>query len=125
MIGAANNQKRTARLNISLCNFQLHYYNSWKLPTAKPPPVSTPPQPQSTGSNNKSNGLFSLLGYFTGSNKKAQSNNLLTDVHQLSTSSSNNLTTTNNASSDYNFTEDLMQLFSVVNVRIQKVIFNF
>ena len=28
---SSEGRKRTARLNIFLCNFQLHYYNTWKI----------------------------------------------------------------------------------------------
>ena len=35
--------KKSARLNIFLCNFQLHYYNAWKMETESPkkPPKKT------------------------------------------------------------------------------------
>lgn len=71
----------------------------------------------SNNNSNKTNGLNSIFGYFTGggSNKRASAH----IEQQTSVSSSNNINANN--SSDYNFTEDLMQLFSVVNIRIQKV----
>lgn len=128
LISGGTVQKRTARLNIFLCNFQLHYYNSWKLSSGKQPTatstMSASPSTMAATTNeansatNKSNsgGLNSVLGFFTGSNKKTTTSL----ENQMSTSSANNLNN-NTASSDYNFTEDLMQLFSVVNIRIQKV----
>lgn len=129
-------QKRTARLNIFLCNFQLHYYNSWKQPTTSNNNNKSGASQQTTNAAssasverlsgtqprgaNKSSGLNSILSYFSGAASSSNKKSSGPLDHQMSTSSSNNLNNANN-SSDYNFTEDLMQLFSVVNIRIQKV----
>lgn len=110
--------KRSARLNIFLCNFQLHYYNSFKTSQVN---ESKETSDLSTGQNGKSIQNFirtfsssSVFNFLTGGSE---------NQNQTSYSNPNNNSKVNlvpASQTDYNFTEDLMQLFSVVNIRIQK-----
>jgi hypothetical protein len=104
-------KKRTARLNIFLCNFQLHYYNSWK--------TQLKSEENKTSKLNflQSNYVINFLSQNLLSLNNNSNNQEDASINfNLSTSHSN---TTNNADS-IDFTEDLMQLFSVVNIKIQK-----
>ncbi|CAF0826478.1 unnamed protein product [Brachionus calyciflorus] len=113
--------KRTARLNIFLCNFQLHYYNSFKAN-----PNDTKVEVNSTESSTgtfqnflKSLTSSTICSFFTRTKNNHNSNQ--TDYSNPNNNSKLNLVNnTTNQANDYNFTEDLMQLFSVVNIRILK-----
>lgn len=146
-------KKRTARLNIFLYNFQLHYYNSWKFNSDGS--LATSNNNNNSNSNSNSNrasnnnktftsqhnifnsSLFvrtfsnSIFNFLTGgSNNHSNNTNINVDnVDNINNTSKSNLVNNNNNinnanSNDYNFTEDLMQLFSVVNIKIQKVFLN-
>lgn len=126
LISKQENLKRTARLNIFLCNFQLHYYNSFKTN------VADTKQTDTTNENNTrsfqsffSAGQFlrnfsaaSIYNFLSGNNNTDQQNQ--TTYSNINNNSKVNLVNNNVTQTDYNFTEDLMQLFSVVNIRIQK-----
>ena len=145
--------KRTARLNVCLCNFQLHYYNSWKLPEKqnnKEQPAATEAKPANNSlksnflhSNSivnfiSSNFNLASLNLISSQNHNDKNNNISSsnnngnitngnveddpNVAATAASTSANATATVNASaSSTNYTEDLMQLFSVVNFKFQKV----
>jgi hypothetical protein len=117
--------KRTARLNIYLCNFQLHYYNSWKSDAANKN-SSTQSQDLLNGSKKiRSNSFFrnissnSLFNYLNRNNSNSNSNTNFANVN-VNNSKNNYAKINPNSNTDYDFTEDLMQLFSVVNIRIEK-----
>jgi hypothetical protein len=124
--------KRTARLNICLCNFQLHYYNSWKL-NAMNKQMSEESKTATKSGFLQSNSImnfissnFNLASLNLNGNNNSPGNGGDPGVNskddgQQEVTSVNATATVNSNSSDYNFTEDLMQLFSVVNIKIQKV----
>lgn len=113
-----DNPKRSARLNIFLCNFQLHYYNSFKTSHVD---LNQEINEQNSAPNGKSIQNFirsfssnSVFNFLTGGSE----NQNQTTYSNPNNNSKVNLVSANQT--DYNFTEDLMQLFSVVNIRIQK-----
>jgi hypothetical protein len=126
------NNKKTARLNIFLCNFQLHYYNSFKNKFTDDL-INNHQQQQQQQQNDGTN--------VTAGNNNYETDSLITEpakshsfIHSLSQASifnyltpkkntnpnNNDNLSSNNQTNTNDFTEDLMQLFSVVNIRIQK-----
>jgi hypothetical protein len=101
--------RKTARLNVSFGNFQLHYFNSWKLDeTLENLRKATRVTSQTMDGNETSrfnfsrNCVNSFINYVSKKFKRQENNGSATDY------------------SEHDITEDLMQLFSVVNIRIQK-----
>jgi hypothetical protein len=120
--------KRTARLNIFLCNFQLHYYNSWKLNTLSKQ-MSEENKTNAKSGFLQSNSLmnfissnFNLASLSLNANASAANADHPNGANEdeASVSAAATLHASAPQASDYNFTEDLMQLFSVVNIKIQK-----
>ena len=111
-------RKKTARLNIYFGNFQLHYFNSWKLDeslfTQKKNSQYSSSSDSQSQLNFSSNCVNSFFNYIS---KKFKRN----EPPPESTEFRSNIDDYN---SDNDMTEDLMQLFSVVNIKIEKV-FNF
>lgn len=108
--------KRSARLKIFLYNFQLIYYNSFKTSHVNKSQQTSDSNTAQTGKSIqnfiRSFSSNSVFNFFTGENQNQ------TTYSNPNNNSKVNLVSANQT--DNNFTEDLMQLFSVVNIRIQK-----
>ncbi len=119
--------KKTARLNIHLGNLQLHYYNSWKLDESLINNQKSKMNISRLNSNGDTesdvefsrNCINSIVEYFS---KKFRRNTAAGASSSSSEFRTNSNTDAADNSSENDMTEDLMQLFSVVNIRIQNVI---
>jgi len=106
--------KKTARLNVSFGSFQLHYYNSWKLDETLANYKKNSTRVNSQNLDGSDQGRFnfsrncvnSFVNYIS---KKFKRRSTTTEEFR-----------TEDLSDTNDMTEDLMQLFSVVNIRIQK-----
>ena len=106
--------KKTARLNIYFGNFQLHYFNSWKLDESlfnqkknSQYSSSGDSQSQLNFSSNCVNSFFNYISKKFKRNESPESTEFRSNIDDYN--------------SDNDMTEDLMQLFSVVNIKIEKV----
>lgn len=106
-------------MNIFLCNLQLHYYNSWKLET------DSNQKKKSTPSTSTRQTRFNLRNFSINNFIRLICNKDST-LDDSNDAELNNYTkrksepTDADSLDDHDITEDLMQLFSVVNIRIQK-----
>ena len=126
-----------------MCNLQLHYYNSWKVDTvsnvagvnansgeAQDVKSSKRTFSNSFARNFSTSSVFNYFGGGSSSNNHTNNNNannnngnaqtpILNSASNIQNQQSSSKSNQNFKNNDY-MIEDLMQLFSVVNIRIQK-----